>query len=80
LSWQPRTMITVNFYLAVSVYLILFIGTLLLVWLLGAKERDKGLSVDERFIWFCEVCSYTYVNTREEHFSVCPRCGSYNKK
>ena len=73
-------MITINFYLAVSLYLILLLAALLLAWLLGIKEKDKDLSVDARFIWFCTVCSYTYIDTKENLLSVCPRCGSYNKK
>jgi len=73
-------MITINFYLAISLYLIFLVGAILLVWLLGIKEKDKDFSVDARFIWFCAICSYTYIDTKENLLSVCPRCGSYNKK
>jgi len=73
-------MITINFYLAVALYLILLIGPVLLIWLLGIREKDKDLSVDIRFIWFCTVCSYTYIDTAGNPLSICPRCSSYNKK
>jgi len=73
-------MINLDFYLAVSLYLLVFIGAVLAFWLFGKKQKDKDFSLDPRFIWFCSVCTYTYVNTKEEAISACPRCGSYNKK
>jgi len=50
------------------------------MWILGREKKSKDLSLDKKFIWFCSVCTYTYVNTKEELISICPRCGSYNKK
>ena len=73
-------MITINFYLAIALYLVLIVGAVLLAWLLGVKEKDKDLSVDARFIWFCTVCSYTYIDTKGNPLSICPRCNSYNRK
>lgn len=73
-------MINFDFYCAVSVYVLLAFGALIVIWLFEKKGKDKDLSLDPRFIWFCSVCSYTYINTKEDLFSECPRCGSYNKK
>lgn len=73
-------MILLNFYVAIALYSLIFISIIFILWLLGAKQKEKDLSLDERYIWFCSICSYTYVNTKEEIISVCPRCGSYNKK
>jgi rubrerythrin len=73
-------MISIDFSLAVSLYLFFIILAINLFWLLSKNKKDKDLSLDERFIWFCSVCTYNYVNTREESISTCPRCGSYNKK
>ncbi len=73
-------MIQIDFSLAVALYLAAFINLVLVVWFLSGRQKDKDLSLDPRFIWFCSVCTYTYINTREEAISVCPRCGSYNKK
>ena len=73
-------MINIDFYASVALYMGGIIGVALVVWIAGRKERNKELSLDSRFIWFCSICSYTYVNTREEVISLCPRCGSYNKK
>lgn len=73
-------MIRIDFSLAVALYLAVFISLALVVWFFSGRQKDKDLSLDPRFIWFCSVCTYTYINTREEAISVCPRCGSYNKK
>jgi len=73
-------MIKIDFSLAVALYLILFLSLLLIGWFLSGRQKDKDLSLDPRSIWFCSVCTYTYITTREEAISVCPRCASYNKK
>jgi len=73
-------MIKIDFSLAIALFIIFFISLILIIWLLSKKQKDKDLSLDDRFIWFCSVCTYTYINTKENTISVCPRCGSYNKK
>jgi len=73
-------MIKIDFSLAIALFIIFFISLILIIWLLSKKQKDKDLSLDDRFIWFCSVCTYTYINTKEDAISVCPRCGSYNKK
>lgn len=73
-------MIKVDFALAVAFYILLFLTLILALWLFGKKQKEKELSLDQRFIWFCSVCTYTYINTKVDTISLCPRCGSYNKK
>jgi hypothetical protein len=73
-------MISIDFSVAIAAYTILLLGIILISWIAGKKQKDKELSLDSKFIWFCSICSYTYVNTRDETISLCPRCGSYNKK
>ncbi len=73
-------MINLDFGFGVSLYLFLCLAIVCLAWYLTRRSRDKDLSLDPRYIWHCSVCTYTYVNTKEEALSVCPRCGSYNKK
>lgn len=73
-------MISIDFSVAVALYSALFLSCALIIWLSGNKEKDKDLTLDPKFIWFCSVCAYTYINTREEVISLCPRCGNYNKK
>ena len=73
-------MISVDFSIAVALYILLTIIILLTLWLADKKHKEKNLSLDDKFIWFCSICSYTYINTKEDIISTCPRCGSYNKK
>jgi len=73
-------MIEINFPLAVALYLVIFLVAVFFLWLLGREQKNKELFLDQKFIWFCSVCTYTYINTKEDNISVCPRCGSYNKK
>lgn len=73
-------MISLDFYLAIAIYIFLVIIIILAIWLFAKRGKDKDLPLDAKFIWFCSVCTYTYINTKEEFISLCPRCGSYNKK
>lgn len=73
-------MINIDFSLAVSLYTFILLAIILAAWLYSKRQKDKDLSLDPRFIWFCNVCTYTFINTKEDTISICPRCGSYNKK
>jgi len=73
-------MISLDFSLAISLYIILILTATLIAWLFTRRQKYKEASLDPRFIWYCSVCTYTYINTKEDQISVCPRCASYNKK
>lgn len=73
-------MISLDFSLAVSLFIFICVNIVLIIWLSERKQKDKDLSLDLKFTWYCSVCTYTYINTKEDMFSICPRCGSYNKK
>lgn len=73
-------MIRIDFYLGVALYILLCLVGVFAFWVFNRRQKDKDLTLDPEFIWFCSICSYTYVNTKEGEISTCPRCGSYNKK
>jgi len=73
-------MINIDFSLAIALYIIIVLNVILIVWLSSKRQKDKDLTLDPQFIWFCSICTYTYINTKEDAISICPRCGSYNKK
>ena len=73
-------MITLDFSLAAALYSLSIVALFLILWLAAKIQKDRKLSLEQRFIWFCSICAYTYINTKEEEISLCPRCGSYNKK
>jgi hypothetical protein len=72
-------MISIDFSQAIALSVFILINVILVFWVFGRKEKNKDLTLDAKFIWFCSVCAYTYINTKEEVISVCPRCGNYNK-
>jgi len=73
-------MIDIDFSLAIALFNLIFLTAILIFWIFSKKQKDKDLTLDPKFIWFCSICAYTYINTKEDAISVCPRCGNYNKK
>jgi len=73
-------MINLDFSAAVALYAGFVLIVLLVFWLAEKKQKENNPSLDDKFIWFCSICAYTYINTKEEVISICPRCGSYNKR
>ena len=73
-------MISIDFSLAIALYAILLLGTALMFWVFAGKGKAKHLTLEQKYIWHCSVCTYTYINTKEDLISVCPRCANYNKK
>ncbi|MFH1457886.1 MAG: hypothetical protein ABIG31_01810 [Candidatus Omnitrophota bacterium] len=73
-------MISIDFSLAIALFNFVFLALLLAFWIFSKKQKDKDLSLNPKFIWFCSICTYTYVNTKEDVISTCPRCGNYNKR
>jgi len=74
-------MIQVDFRWAVGLVITALLSGVAFFWLRQpARGRREASSLDPRFVWVCAVCTYNYVNTREEKISKCPRCGSFNKR
>ena len=73
-------MISIDFSFAVALFNSVLLVFLLTSWIFTRKQKDKDLNLDPKFIWFCSICTYTYINTKEDVISTCPRCGNYNKK
>jgi hypothetical protein len=73
-------MINLDFSQAVAGYAMIFLLGIFILWFSMKPQKDKELLLDDKFLWFCSVCTYTFISTKEEVISTCPRCGSYNKK
>ncbi len=75
-------MIILEFSAAAAIYLSLAVMALLLYWAFFEKPKSSGgaRSAVDRHIWQCAICTYFYIDSRHSEMSVCPRCGSYNKK
>ena len=72
-------MINLDFSSAIAWFIVAVIGSVFCFWLFGRRQKEKDLLLEDKFLWFCSVCTYTYINTTEGAISICPRCGSYNK-
>ncbi|HLD83023.1 MAG TPA: hypothetical protein VI976_03650 [Candidatus Omnitrophota bacterium] len=73
-------MISIDFSLGIALYIVIILNVVLIAWIFTKRQRQRNATLDPKFLWFCSICSYAYINTKEELISTCPRCGSYNKK
>ena len=74
-------MIKIEFSLAIALYLILTVCSILILWMYLERKRVlESFSSEKRFFWQCDICTYVYVDSKNNIISQCPRCGSYNKK
>lgn len=75
-------MITLEFSAALVLYISLSVFAVLIYWVFSGKEEYKRINVSmpDKYIWQCLICAFLYVDSKHPSVSVCPRCGSYNKK
>ena len=74
-------MIKLDISMALFIYLLFTAVLLLLIWaFLDFGTKLKTYSSDEKYIWHCTICASTYVDSRHDDISKCPRCGSYNQR
>ncbi len=69
--------------ISTALFLYLFFSTIfvLIVWsFFDFGTKLKTFSSDEEYIWHCLICAFTYIDSRHDEFSKCPRCDSYNQK
>jgi len=74
-------MIRVDISTALFLYLLVSTVFVLLAWAFfdfGTKLRN--FSSEEKYIWSCSICGLTYIDSRHEEISRCPRCHSYNER
>lgn len=74
-------MITFEFSVAAALYLSLVTAGFFVYWVYFERpgKSDDNTMMD-RYVWQCPICTYYYIDSRHSVISVCPRCGSYNKK
>jgi len=54
---------------------------ILVIWVLfGYKRAGSRIGKETDYMWKCSVCSHSYIDSKHDEISVCPLCGSYNKK
>jgi Zn finger protein HypA/HybF involved in hydrogenase expression len=75
-------MIEVEISTILTVYIAVILIGVLCFWLYNEhKAKNASMKIEsEKFFWFCTICANTYVDSKHKDISICPRCGSYNKK
>ena len=74
-------MIKVDISMALFLYLLVSTVSVLVAWsFFNFGTKLKNFSSEERYIWYCGICGNTYIDSRHEDISQCPRCGTYNER
>lgn len=74
-------MIKVDISTGLFIYLLATAVFILVIWsFFDFGTKLKTFSSEEEHIWHCTICSYTYIDSKNEEISTCPRCGSYNQR
>jgi len=62
-------------------YILLSVVVLFILWVLfGHRNIENTQPREMDSIWKCSVCFNNYVDSRHSDISICPLCGSYNKR
>ncbi len=74
-------MITLDISQAVFLYLLVSVVGVLILWVFF-EERIKFVSFKEEdiYIWQCNICTHTYIDSVHNDISRCPRCNSLNAR
>jgi len=71
-------MIKIDISTALFLYLFFSVIIVLIAWLfMDFGIRLSTFSSEEKYIWHCTICTHTYIDSRNDEISVCPRCHSY---
>lgn len=74
-------MIKLTISTLVFFYILFSVVGILIIWaIFGYKRKERSEARDAHYIWKCSVCLHDYIDSVHEDISVCPTCGSYNKK
>lgn len=75
-------MITISFSNLCTFYVTFLLIGLFSFWFYSEHKNKNGKFKfeSEKFFWQCLICTYTYVDSQHRDISICPRCGSYNKR
>lgn len=72
--------IQVKFEQAVAFYVLFFVILFVGVWVFSRFQKKEYKYTKEFKFWQCSICTFVYANLLGEQMTVCPQCGSYNKK
>jgi hypothetical protein len=74
-------MIKLDVQSVIFFYVCLPLVALVGLWVFAGRGPKVHLKEREDvYMWKCAICSHDYIDSTSEDISVCPLCGSYNKK
>jgi len=74
-------MISVDISTAIFLYLVFSLFVIFVLWIRFEKGKVfEKYPVKHQEVWTCEICAYTYVDSKHEDLAQCPQCKSWNKK
>jgi rubrerythrin len=74
-------MIPLDIGSAVLLYLMFALAAIFVLWMSYEKsEAFEKYTLDQKEVWECTICAYTYVDSTHDTISRCPQCKSLNKR
>lgn len=76
-------MIRIDIATLVFFYILFSVVAILVVWAILGYRRMRSVSGfvnNAEFAWECSICFHDYIDSLHDDISVCPLCGSYNKR
>ncbi|MFH1062725.1 MAG: hypothetical protein V1747_07585 [Candidatus Omnitrophota bacterium] len=73
-------MINLSFDQAVAFYVLFFIIIFIGSCAFAFARKYKQWYPKEFTLWQCLICGFVYSRVFDDKITVCPRCGSFNKK
>jgi len=74
-------MIRLDISQAVFLYLFFSIIGLFILWIFFEERLNFAHFHEEDIcVWQCDICAYTYIDSKSKDISRCPRCKSFNMR
>jgi hypothetical protein len=72
--------IQVSLTALVTIYLLLFLAAVFLLWILGEWNRRRRERRALRYRLRCVICAFEFEDRTDALLPRCPRCGSLNER
>ena len=77
-------MIRIDITSLIFLYILFSVVAIFIVWtIMGYRKFRSVTPQDQKHIesaWKCSICFHAYIDSLHDDISVCPLCGSYNKR
>jgi predicted Zn-ribbon and HTH transcriptional regulator len=63
-----------------TIYLLLFLAAVFLLWIVGEWNRRRRERLSLRYRLRCVICAFEFEDRTADLLPRCPRCGSLNER